>query len=171
MDVAEDITITGTIKVTVTATPETEGENLMLTAFLVDMSDTAFNAYREATGYTNGYHAATGEIFDVGGGAESYTVVQLLPASVKAKVIARGWIDLANPEADFLSKSATGTENSTTAEHTYDIYLQPNLYTVKAGHKLALVICTRDPSMRAYVNNLASYSVLISEVKAEIPVY
>ena len=170
-EITEDVTVTGTIKVTVTATPETEGENLMLTAFLVDMSDTAFNAYREASGYTNGYHAATGEIFDVGGGAESYTVVELRPTSVKAKVIARGWNDLANPEADFLSNTATGTEDSTIAEHTYNIYLQPNLYTVKAGHKLALVICTRDPSMGGYKNSSAGYTVLISDVKATIPVY
>jgi X-Pro dipeptidyl-peptidase len=169
--IKEDVTIAGTIKVTVTATPQAEDKNLMLTAFLVDMSDTAFNAYREATGYTDSYHEATGERFYVGGGAESYTVVELRPASVKAKVIARGWIDLANPEADFLSRTATGTEDSTIDKYTYNIYLQPNLYTVKAGHKLALVICTRDPSMGGYKTSSAGYTVLISDVKATIPIY
>ena len=82
-----------------------------------------------------------------------------------------GWIDLANPEADFLSRTATGTEDSTIDKYTYNIYLQPNLYTVKAGHKLALVICTRDPSMGGYKNSNAGYTVLISDVKATIPVY
>lgn len=171
MDIDEDTTITGTIKVTVTATPQTLGNNQMLTAFLVDMSTTPFNAYNVATGYVNAYHKATGEIFDVGGGAESYTVVELVPSSVTAKVIASGWIDLANPSAGFSSASAVDEGNSTLTEHTYDIYLQPNLYTVKAGHKLALVICTRDPSLSNYKNNTASYSVLISEAEATIPIY
>lgn len=129
-------------------------------------------SYREATGYTDSYHKSTGEIFDVGGGAENYTVVELCPASVKAKVIARGWIDLANPNAGFSSNSATETGNSTIAEHTYTIYLQPNLYTVKAGHKLALVICTRDPSYTtSYGNQGTAYSVLISNAEAIIPIY
>lgn len=174
-EITEDVTIAGTIKATVTATPKTAGKkNLMLTAFLVDMSDEEFNAYRVATGYTDSYHKATGEIFDVGGDAESYTVVKLLPASVKSKIIASGWIDLANPNAGFPSNSATETGNSTIAQHTYTIYLQPNLYTVKAGHKLALVICTRDPSMDSqykYTNRGASYNVLISDVEATIPIY
>lgn len=171
MDITEDVTITGTVKVTVTATPQTTGNNQMLTAFLVDMSSTSFNAYRNATGYTDSYHKATGQIFDVGGGAESYTVVKLLPASVKSKVIASGWIDLANPEAGFASNTAVYNGNTTLEEHTYNIYLQPNLYTVKAGHKLALVICTRDPSLGSYKSYTAAYSVLISNAEAFIPIY
>jgi X-Pro dipeptidyl-peptidase len=171
MDITEDVTITGTIKVTVTATPQTIGNNQMLTAFLVDMSDTAFNAYNVATGYVDAYHRATGEIFDVGGGAESYTVVELVPSSVTSKIIASGWIDLANPNAGFDSASAVEDGDTTLTEHTYDIYLQPNLYTVEAGHQLALVVCTRDPSIRNYWNCAAEYSVLISDVEATIPVY
>ena len=173
-EITEDVTIAGTVKVTVTATPQIEGNNQMLTAFLVDMSDTAFNAYNPASSYEDVYHADTGEIFDVGGGAESYTVVQLVPSSVTSKIIASGWIDLANPGAGFSSSSAVEEGNSTIAQHTYDIYLQPNLYTVKAGHKLALVICTRDPSMDSkykYANRGALYNVLISDVEATIPVY
>ena len=171
IDITEDVTITGTIKVTVTATPQTSGNNQMLTAFLVDMSNTAFNAYNAADGYKDAYHTATGEIFDVGGGAESYTVVKLKPSSVKRKIIASGWIDLANPSAGFSSASAWETGKSATTEQTYTIYLQPNLYTVKAGHQLALVVCTRDPSIRSYRNNTTSYSVLISNAEAVIPVY
>ena len=174
-EITEDVTVTGTIKVTVTATPKTpDQKNLMLTAFLVDMSDTAFNAYNPAGSYVDVYHADTGEIFDVGGGAKSYTVVQLVPSSVTSKIIASGWIDLANPGAGFSSSSAVEEGNSTIAQHTYDIYLQPNLYTVKAGHKLALVICTRDPSMDSkyeYANRGEPYNVLISDVEATIPIY
>lgn len=171
VDVTEDTTITGTIKVSVTATPQTTGTNQMLTAFLVDLSDTQFYAYNQASGYENAYHKATGEIFEVGGGAEDYTVVELVPSLVNQKVIAAGWIDLANPSAGFSSASAVDEGSTTLTEHTYDIYLQPNLYTVKAGHQLALVVCTRDPSRGTYFGSGSAYSVEISNVEAIIPVY
>ena len=171
IDITEDVTVIGTIKVSVTATPQTSGNNQMLTAFLVDMSNTPFNAYNAAGSYVDAYHKTTGEVFQVGGGAESYTVVELVPSSVTAKVIASGWIDLANPSAGFSSASAMDEGDTTLTEHTYDIYLQPNLYTVKAGHQLALVICTRDPSTGNYKNYTASYSVMISNAEAIIPIY
>lgn len=108
---------------------------------------------------------------------QEYAVVNLLRwakyTQAEADIVG-SWIDLANPNAGFPSNSATETGNSTIAQHTYNIYLQPNLYTVKAGHKLALVICTRDPSLygaEKYKNGAASYNVLISNVTADIPVY
>lgn len=168
MDIAENTTIKGTVPVTVTATPQTSGDNLMLAAFLVDMSNTPFNAYNNATGYTDSYHKATGEIFDVGGGAESYTVVELVPSSVTYKIVASGWIDLANPNAGFDSASAWESGNCTLEEHTYTIYLQPNLYTVEAGHQLALIVCTCYPN-NTHMNYRAAYSVHISDVEAVIP--
>jgi X-Pro dipeptidyl-peptidase len=181
IDIKEDTTIGGTIQVSVTATPRTVGENLMLTAFLVDMSTDEFNAFvidKSGGAYDKTSHEATGEIFDIGGGAESYTVVKLKPKSVNSKIIASGWIDLANPSAGYYSNTAIDEGEATLEEHTYNIYLNPTIYTVKEGHKLALVICTRDPGMiarslynRPYHNMDAEYSVLISDVKATIPVY
>jgi X-Pro dipeptidyl-peptidase len=179
IDIKEDTTIGGTIQVSVTATPRTVGENLMLTAFLVDMSTDEFNAFvidKSGGAYDKTSHEATGEIFDIGGGAESYTVVKLKPKSVTSKIITVGWIDLANPSAGYYSHTAIDEGEATLEEHTYNIYLNPTIYTVKEGHKLALVICTRDPNMngyykRPYHNMNAEYSVLISDVKATIPVY
>lgn len=108
---------------------------------------------------------------------QEYAVVNLLRwvkyTQAEADIVG-GWIDLANPNAGFPSNSATETGNSTIAEHTYTIYLQPNLYTVKAGHTLALVIYTRDPGQYAiekYRDADEPYSVLISNVTADIPVY
>ena len=179
IDINEDTTIGGTIQVSVTATPQTAGENLMLTAFLVDMSEDEFNAFvidKSGGNFDKNSHEATGEIFDIGGGAESYTVVKLKPKSVTSKIITVGWIDLANPSAGYYSHTAVDEGEATLEEHTYNIYLNPTIYTVKEGHKLALVICTRDPNMngyykRPYHNMNAEYSVLISDVKATIPVY
>lgn len=172
VDIDEDTTIQGVVQVEVTATPKTSGDNQMLTAFLVDMSSTPFNAYQNASEYKDDYHQATGEIFQVGGGAEDYTVVELLPKeNVTKKVIATGCIDLANPNADFSSSSAWESGNTDMQKHTYTIYLQPNLYTVKAGHQLALVVCTRNPSRSSYANSAVNYSVQIHDVQASIPLH
>jgi X-Pro dipeptidyl-peptidase len=171
IDVTEDITINGVIEVTVTATPQLSGNNQMLTAWLVDLSDTAFKAYNiTSSGYQDNRHSDTKKVIDIGGGAESYKLVELIPETVTAKIIASGWMDLANPEAGLYSHTAVGNGKSVVEEQTYTIYLNPTIYTVKEGHQLALVICTRDPQLSSYRNNADGYSVLISDVEAVIPV-
>ena len=62
-------------------------------------------------------------------------------------MIAKGWINLANPESGYDSASSRASIEPKVGEyHDYTVYLQPNLYTVKKGHKLALVFNTYDPS-------------------------
>ena len=53
--------------------------------------------------------------------------------------------------------------------HDYTIYLQPNVYTVKEGHKLALVIYTYEPGKANYSQD---YQITLenASVSAEIPV-
>ena len=144
----------------------------MLTAWLVDLSDTAFKAYNiTSSGYQDNRHSDTKKVIDIGGGAESYKLVELIPETVTAKIIAAGWMDLANPEAGLYSHTAVGNGNSVVEEQTYTIYLNPTIYTVKEGHQLALVICTRDPKLSGYRDNADGYSVLISDVEATIPIY
>ena len=88
------------------------------------------------------------------------------------KIIARGWIDLANPNAGFSSASAAADKKITLKDgvyHDYTVYLQPNYYTVKAGHKLALVVYTYEPGKAEYDEN---YGITIdnSKLNAVIPV-
>ena len=138
---------------------------LMMSAMLVDVSDEAFQSYT-----TSVTENKTGAVNWVGSGAEDYDVIKFKPTTSKYKIIARGWIDLANPGAGFSSASAADEiELEDGTYNNYTVYLQPNYYTVKAGHKLALVVYTYEPGKASYSEN---YGITIDNaaLSAVIPV-
>ena len=138
---------------------------LMMSAMLVDVSDEAFQSYT-----TSVTEDKTGAVNWVGSGAEDYDVIKFKPTTSKYKIIARGWIDLANPDAGFSSASAANEiELEDGTYNNYTVYLQPNYYTVKAGHKLALVVYTYEPGKASYSEN---YGITIDNaaLSAVIPV-
>ena len=138
---------------------------LMMSAMLVDVSDEAFQSYT-----TSVTENKTGAVNWVGSGAEDYDVIKFKPTTSKYKIIARGWIDLANPDAGFSSASAANEiELEDGTYNNYTVYLQPNYYTVKAGHKLALVVYTYEPGKASYSEN---YGITIDNaaLSAVIPV-
>ncbi|MCB6694859.1 CocE/NonD family hydrolase [Agathobaculum butyriciproducens] len=138
---------------------------LMMSAMLVDVSDEAFQSYT-----TSVTENKTGAVNWVGSGAEDYDVIEFKPTTSKYKIIARGWIDLANPGAGFSSASAANEiELEDGTYNNYTVYLQPNYYTVKAGHKLALVVYTYEPGKASYSEN---YGITIDNaaLSAVIPV-
>ena len=138
---------------------------LMMSAMLVDMSDTEFPTYP-----TSVTHQSTGEINWFGSGAQNYEVINFVTSNSKYKVIAQGWMDLANPDAGFDSASAANkVELQDGTYYDYTLYLQPTHYTVKAGHKLALVLFTYDPSKASYSEDYG-YTFQNAETYAEIPV-
>lgn len=146
-------------------------DGLMVSAMLVDLSDKAFPAFN-----TEGSYVPKAVVKEKGawqgGGLENLDLVKLQAKDVNYKVIARGWMDLCNPGAGYDSASADSSTRISLKpgeSHDYTIYLQPNLYEVKAGHKLALVIYTYDPSLTSYDQD---YKVTIdnSSVSAVIPV-
>ena len=138
---------------------------LMMSAMLVDVSDEAFQSYT-----TSVTENKTGAVNWVGSGAEDYDVIEFKPTTSKYKIIARGWIDLANPGAGFSSASAADEVRLEDGKYrNYTVYLQPNYYTVKAGHKLALVVYTYEPGKASYSEN---YGITIDNaaLSAVIPV-
>ena len=133
---------------------------LMMSAMLVDVADDEFTTYPMSR-----TEVKTGKMNWVGSGAQDYEIINFKTVQSKYKIIARGWIDLANPSAGFDSASAA---NKISLEdgvyHDYTVYLQPNYYTVKAGHKLALVVYTYEfipPSQISTGSNTVWFSVLI----------
>ena len=83
----------------------------------------------------------------MGSNLSNLSVAEYETIKTKYKVIAKGWINLANPESGYDSASSRNSIEPKVGEyHDYTVYLQPNLYTVKKGHKLALVFNTYDPS-------------------------
>ena len=89
----------------------------------------------------------TADAFWMGSNLSNLSVAEYETIKTKYKVIAKGWINLANPESGYDSASSRASIEPKVGEyHDYTVYLQPNLYTVKKGHKLALVFNTYDPS-------------------------
>lgn len=143
---------------------------LMVSAMLVDIAPegTTFPAYNTKGSYVPKTITAGGAW--MGGGLSNYDYAELQATNVSYKIVARGWMDLCNPGAGYDSASAdTKVALKAGENHDYTLYLQPNLYTVKEGHKLALVIYTYEIGKANYRQN---YQITLenASVNAEIPV-
>ena len=180
--VANDTVIKGTVQVKISAAPiqhpdqqasaiavqsESTGSRdaLMMSAMLVDVADDEFTTYPMSR-----TEVKTGKMNWVGSGAQDYEIINFKTVQSKYKIIARGWIDLANPGAGFDSASAANKISlKDGVYHDYTVHLQPNYYTVKAGHKLALVVYTYEPGKASYSEN---YGITIDNhsLSAVIPV-
>ena len=173
-NVTEDTTIQGSVAVHIKAstTLPASGQNdaLMMSAMLVDMADEPFGAFMVDGSYVTSTTLEEGGAW-IGGGVTNYDLIELTQSQVDYKVIARGWMDLANPNAGYTSASAARTdmvELGDGAYYDYTLYLQPTVYTVEEGHHLALVIFPYDPN-QAYYDEPYSITIDTSASYAEIP--
>ena len=143
-DVTEDTTIKGHIPVHFKAAlAKGQGKNFQINALLVDVADEDF----DVVGNGSVKQDKTADAFWMGSNLSNLSVAEYETIKTKYKVIAKGWINLANPESGYDSASSRASIEPNVGEyHDYTVYLQPNLYTVKKGHKLALVFNTYDPS-------------------------
>ena len=143
-DVTEDTTIKGRIPVRFKAAlAKGQGKNFQINALLVDVADEDFDVVRNGSVKQD----KTADGFWMGSNLSNLSVAEYETIKTKYKVIAKGWINLANPESGYDSASSRASIEPKVGEyHDYTVYLQPNLYTVKKGHKLALVFNTYDPS-------------------------
>ena len=143
-EVTEDTTIKGHIPVHFKAAlAKGQGKNFQINALLVDVADQDF----DVVGNGSVKPDKTADAFWMGSNLSNLSVADFETIKTKYKVIAKGWINLANPESGYDSASSRASIEPKVGEyHDYTVYLQPNLYTVKKGHKLALVFNTYDPS-------------------------
>ncbi|MFS9039391.1 CocE/NonD family hydrolase [Streptococcus parasanguinis] len=143
-DVTEDTTIKGHIPVHFKAAlAKGQGKNFQINALLVDVADEDF----DVVGNGSVKQDKTADGFWMGSNLSNLSVAEYETIKTKYKVIAKGWINLANPESGYDSASSRASIEPKVGEyHDYTVFLQPNLYTVKKGHKLALVFNTYDPS-------------------------
>lgn len=146
-------------------------DGLMVSAMLVDIAPEGetFAACNTNPTYVDKTVLAEGGAW-MGGGVKNFDLVKLNTTQVSYKIIARGWMDLCNPSAGYDSASATNKVKLEEGKYyDYTLYLQPNLYEVEAGHKLALVIYAYEPGMANYTQN---YNITVdnASVAATIPV-
>ena len=143
---------------------------LMVSAMLVDIAPEGetFDVFNTSGSYLPVKTLDAGGAW-MGGGLKNFDLKQHKTTEVSYKIVTRGWMDLANPDAGW--DSNTADEKVTLGEETYDytIYLQPTVYEVEEGHTLALVIYTYEQGMARYTQN---YSITIDNdsVEAKIPV-
>lgn len=176
MDVTKDMTIEGTIAVHFTAATqasETNTDNLKVAAYLYDVAEEEFDVFNRSGSYLPNEIISTAEEGGawMGGGLKNFDLVKYSMSKATYKQIEYGWMDLCNPYSGYDSASATRdlrVDVDGNTYYDYTLYLQPNLYTVKAGHKLVLVIV---PGTSA-VNAANAYTINIDSSKtyAELPV-
>lgn len=166
-EVTEDTTIKGHIPVHFKAAlAKGQGKNFQINALLVDVSDEEFDVV--GNGGVKADKKADG--FWMGSSLSNLSVAEFETIKTKYKVIAKGWINLANPESGYDSASSRNSIEPKVGEfHDYTVHLQPNLYTVKKGHKLALVFNTYDPSDLT-VENPYEVTFKTDSIHATIPI-
>ena len=153
--VDQDVTIKGHIPVHFSAAfVKGDKNHAHVSATLMDVSDEDFDVVKEEITYDkNGYSTRTldKETIDEtgywnGSNLETLPLKRYKTHKVKSVVIARGWMNLANPASRYDSASSSHSIDVKENEfHDYTMYLQPNLYTVKKGHRLVLSLHTYDP--------------------------
>lgn len=170
-EVPEDITVQGAIAVNFTATPKSDKidklDGIRLTANLKDTSDEAFKAYVPSRSYLPIATISSNGGW-MGGGVKNFRLVEYTQTPTTSKSIGMGYIDLYNPTAGYDSASAasrTALENG--ESYTYTVYLQPSVYTVKAGHTLELTLSLSSADISITVDNAKSVMTVPVHAAAE----
>ena len=177
--VDQDITIKGHIPVNFSASfIKGDKSHAHVSATLMDVSDEEFDVVKEEITYDkDGYSTRTleKETLDEtgywsGSNLDSLPLKRYKTHKVKSVVISRGWLNLANPGSGFDSASSSHSIDLKENEyHNYTMYLQPNLYTVKKGHRLVLTLHAFDPD---YIYYADPYEVKFKtdSISARIPI-
>ena len=148
LPVPEGSTISGTPEVHVRlATPDTDQDNLMVSALLVDTmnDDSHFLAYNLLSGGAR-VPVNTVDTYEIGEGHAKGKIQEFVQSYTDIKQVSVGWADLLDPGAE---KHPTLETRWRTAEKNtysdYTIWLTPTEYTLGQGHVLKLFLFAQDP--------------------------
>lgn len=161
--VPSDMTIQGPVAVhlrmAATAENFAEEDGVRVTVGLNDTCGTEFNAYVPAGSYLP-LDTLDEDGAWMGGGVENFRLVKYAQTPTTSVSIGQGFIDVFNPEAGYASSTATKRAEKITEGQYYDyvVYIQPAVYTVKAGHNLELTVdVINNSNVKLTVDNTASY--------------
>lgn len=154
---AQDTLISGTINVTLKAS--LDQPTGILSAMLVDYGSEYRPTIETEVVVPNG--------IIYGGNAGSDDIVNFVMESEKSpyKIISRGWLDAQNRIANYRVDTITPGE-----EYTFKIDMQPMNYTVKAGHRLGLIIYSTDAEYTMRPLTITNFTVNPNETFVEIPI-
>ncbi|MEU6372968.1 Xaa-Pro dipeptidyl-peptidase [Streptomyces sp. NPDC046909] len=160
--ITEDLRISGSSKVTVTATPTTATAHL--SAVLVDLGPATIRDYA-ASG--EGISTLTDRTcWGVGSAGDSacFKVTQARTTDVDYEVVSRGWADLgtyANP--------GKGVPLTPGKAYTMTIDLAATDHVVPAGHRLALIVAGTDKDLIDPPSTTPTLTLDLSRTKASVP--
>lgn len=152
-----DLHISGTTKMSITAS--LDQPTGILSAMLVDYG-TEYRATIDTevvvpNGIIYGGNAGSDDIIDF--------IISDTPSDYK--VITRGWMDAQNRVANYRVDPITpGTE------YTFTFEMEPMNYTLKAGHKLGLIIYSTDAQFSMRPLTITNFNVNTAQTTVEIPI-
>ena len=178
-EVDEEMIIKGKIPVHFKAAlAKGEGKNLQINAVLLDVSDQEFDVVNENVTYDE-YYAKYRNLplkmvkekgFWIGSGVENLDLKEFETSKVTYKKIASGWVNLRNPNSGWESASSAESIDPKVGDyHDYTVYLNPNVYRVAKGHRLALVLTMFDTNQQ-WVYEDYDISFKLDSIQATLPI-
>lgn len=158
----KDLRISGSSKVTVTATPTTSTAHL--SAVLVDLGP---NTIRDYAASGEGISTLTDRTcwgVSTAGDSACFKVTQAKTAEVDYEVVSRGWADLgtyANP--------GKGVPLTPGKAYTITLDLAATDHVVPAGHRLALIVAGTDKDLIDPPSTTPTLTLDLSRTKARVP--
>ncbi|PWI14088.1 Xaa-Pro dipeptidyl-peptidase [Streptomyces sp. Act143] len=157
-----DLRISGSSKVTVTATPTTSTAHL--SAVLVDLGPNTIRDYAASGEGITTLTERTCWGVSTAGDSACFKVTQAKTADVDHEVVSRGWADLgtwANP--------GKGVPLTPGKAYTITLDLAATDHVVPAGHRLALIVAGTDKDLIDPPSTTPTLTLDLSRTKASVP--
>ncbi|MER6349439.1 Xaa-Pro dipeptidyl-peptidase [Streptomyces sp. NPDC001595] len=157
-----DLRLSGSSKVTVTATPSTSSAHL--SAVLVDLGPDTIRDYAAAgEGITTLTDRSCWGASTTGDSA-CFKETATRTADVDYTIVSRGWADLGN------HASATGTPLTPGKRYTITLDLAATDHVVPAGHRLALIVAGTDKDLIDPPDTTPTLTLDLARSSARVPV-
>ncbi|MFD8423053.1 Xaa-Pro dipeptidyl-peptidase [Streptomyces sp. NPDC059668] len=159
----KDLRLSGSSKVTVTATPTTSSAHL--SAVLVDLGP---DTIRDYAGGGEGITTLTDRTCwgaSTAGDSSCYKVTQAATTGVDATVLSRGWADLGTS-----ASPGRGVPLTPGKAYTITLDLAATDHVVPAGHRLALVVAGTDRDLIDPPSSTPTLTLDLSRTSARVPV-
>ena len=156
-----------------TGTDSGHMEDVKMTVMLCDVCDTPFNSLHADDPERNviRHKVLNKGVIENGGGLPAFDEIAFEETLSPFKVITRSYIDLCNPASGYASETSKESITLKKGEfHKYHIFLNPQRYTVKPGHRLVLVMTTEDPVF-CLIHKDYKVEVKGGSIALDIPVY
>ena len=147
-------------------------DDVKLVAMLYDICDEKFDSIQAVDPERNVIPVVTvkeGGIIN-GGDLPAFNLCEYETSNKNYCIVGRAYADLCNPEAGYEPETSVNSIELKKGEyHEYNIYITPNRYTFKPGHRLALVITTEDP-VNCLIHKTYSVEIDNTSVNATLPI-